>query len=113
MQMSIEEQKVYNQLSKEQKEDFRYAEKRHPNWSFTQVMAKVGFEGKISDVITDRKGDVDPNDKSLWQTILEGVSDFLDDFPILKEAAKAIRNAIGKIFEFVGDMIDDFFDWIF
>ena len=44
MQMTNEECQDYNKLTKEQKEEFDYQSRKHPKWSFMQVMVKVKLD---------------------------------------------------------------------
>lgn len=41
MEMTIEQRRDYDKLTKEQKEDFAYFERKHPNWDFSQVLCAV------------------------------------------------------------------------
>jgi len=87
MEMTKEERQDYNKLTKEQKDDFEYHSRKHPDWNFGQVMIKLEFEKKGDDFIGKGGNDVDAEDPDTWITILEGAKQALKKF-------KSIGNAI-------------------
>lgn len=102
--MTIEQRRDYDKLTKEQKEDFAYFERKHPDWTFSQVMAKV----QLNIIIDDPKGplgnpgNVDPKDPAIWLTILGGVKVALSKF---KSISASITNAINGAISSLKQMI--------
>ena len=121
MEMTYEQRQDYNKLTKSQKEDFDYNERKHPNWTFTQLMAKVAFEEKVDDTIGDGGKNVDSKDPIVWITILEGVKTTLKKFrSIANSIFTAIDGTIASIkgmiavgMRKVGDVIERLFDSLF
>ncbi len=121
MQMTAEERQDYDKLTEKQKEEFEYQSRKHPDWSFNQVMAKVAFEEKADETIN--KGGVDPNpqDPNIWLTILEGVRATLTKFKsigrsifvAIDSAIASLRGLIRAGIKRIGDLIDDLMNKIF
>ena len=47
MQMTDKEQQEYDKLSQSEKEYFDCQSRKHPKWSFMQVMVKVKFDNCV------------------------------------------------------------------
>ncbi|MCQ2278677.1 MAG: hypothetical protein MJZ62_05180 [Bacteroidales bacterium] len=123
MEMTIEQRRDYDKLTKEQKEYFAFFERQKPNWTFSQVMAKVQFniimddpKGPLGDC-----GDVDPHDPAIWLTILGGVKVALSKFKSISDSiTNAINGAISSLKQMislgirkVGNAIEKILDSIF
>lgn len=121
MEMTIEQRRDYDKLTKEQKEDFAYFERKHPNWSFSQVMTKVQFEIKIDTTIGKGGENVKPQDPEIWLTILGGVKVALSKFKSISDSiTNAINGAISSLKKMislgirkVGNAIEKILDSIF
>ena len=121
MEMTFEQRQDYNRLTNSQREVFDFNERIHPNWTFTQVMAKVVFEVKTDETIDKGGNNVDPKDPQIWLIILEGVKMTLSKFKsigwsIFMAIDSAITTIKGLIFagvRKVGDVIDKLFDKLF
>lgn len=123
MEMTIEQRRDYDKLKKEHKEDFAYFERKHPDWTWSQVMTKV----QLNIIIDDPKGplgdggDVDPHDPDIWLTILEGVKVALSKFKGISDSiTNAINGAISSLKQMislgirkVGNAIEKILDSIF
>ena len=125
MEMTIEQRRDYDKLTKEQKEDFAYLERKNPNWSFDQVMTKVQF----IIILDDPKGPLgtggpkepDPKDPAIWLTILGGVKVALSKYKSISDSiTNAINGAISSLKQMislgirkVGNAIEKILDSIF
>ena len=123
--MTIEQRRDYDKLTKEQKEDFAYLERKNPNWDFSQVMTKVQF----IIILDDPKGplgkvgpkDPDPQDPDIWLTILGGVKVALSKYKSISDSiTNAINGAISSLKQIislgirkVGNAIEKILDSIF
>lgn len=121
MDMTQQERQDYNKLTREQKEDFEYQHKRHPDWSFKQVMAKLVFEEKVDDTVGKGGQNVDTKDPAIWLTILEGVKSTLTKFQSIGQsiifaidsAIKSLKGMIMIGIQKAGDVISNLFDKLF
>ena len=121
MEMTQEQRQDYNKLTKSQKEDFDYAKRKHPDWSFTQLMAKVAFEEQTVETIEKGGKNVDPQDPDTWLLILEGVKKTLSRFQSIGQfifaaidgAIQTIKGLIWAGVKKVGSIIDNLLDSIF
>lgn len=121
MQMTNEERQDYNKLTKEQKEEFDYQSRKHPDWSFKQVIAKVAFEEKVDTTIDNGGEDPNPQDPTIWLTILEGVKATLSKFKsigrsifiAIDSAITSLKGLIRAGIQRIGDVIDNLLDKIF
>ena len=121
MQMTTEERQDYDKLTEQQKEEFDYQCRKHPEWSFKQVMAKLAFEEKVDETVGNGGEDVDVNDPVTWVAILEGVKITLSKFVSIGRAIfvtidSAITSLKGLILagiRRIGTVIDDLLDRIF
>ena len=121
MQMTTEERQDYNKLTKEQKEEFDYQSRKHPDWSFEQVIKKLAFEEKTDETIGKGGKNVNPKDPTIWLNILEGVRTTLTKFKSIgKSTFIAIDSAITSLkglikagVQRIGDVIDNLKDRIF
>lgn len=102
MQMTNEERQDYNKLTKEQKEDFEYQARKHPDWEFQTVMIKLAFEEKTDETINNGGKDADPNDINIWMAILNGVRTVLSKF---KSIGKQIFNILDNEITFIQEQI--------
>ena len=102
MQMTTAERQDYNKLTREQKEDFEYHARKHPDWEFQMVMIKLAFEEKTDETIENGGKDVDPNDINIWMAILKGVKTILSKF---KSIGKQIFNIIDNEITFIQEQI--------
>lgn len=121
MEMTYEQRQDYNKLTNSQKEDFDYNERKHPNWTFNQLMAKVAFEEKVDDTVGKGGNNVDSKDPQIWLIILEGVKVTLSKFKsigcsifmAIDGAITSIKGMIVSGVRRVGDVIDRLFDKLF
>lgn len=121
MQMTNEECQDYNKLTKEQKEEFDYQSRKHPDWSFKQVIAKVAFEEKVDTTINNGGANVNSKDPTIWLTILEGVRTTLTKFKsigrsifiAIDSAITSLKGLIRAGIQRIGDVIDNLLDKIF
>lgn len=121
MQMTTEERQDYDKLTKEQKEEFDYQSRKHPDWSFKQVIAKVAFEEKVNTTINKGGSNVNSKDPTIWLTILEGVRTTLTKFKSIgRSIFIAIDGAIASLkgliragTQRIGNVIDNLLDKIF
>lgn len=111
--MTDEELEIYNGLSSDEQDEFDYQSEKHPDWTFKKVMTKLAFEKKTDETLEKGGEDPDPDDTSLWEVIVEGVKDFLNQFPLLREVVRIIENAISTIVRRGREFIDDILDWLF
>lgn len=106
MKMTIEQRREYDKLTKEQKEDFAYIERKHPDWDWSRVMARVQINIKIDgpNGLFGNGGpkDPDPQDPDIWLTILEGVKVALSK---IKGISDSITNAINGAISSLKQMI--------
>lgn len=112
--MTYQEQEEFNKLSELQKEDYLRYQQRFPNWDHTKLMTRVGFNTKIDDVVETQQ-DVDLNDKSIMQEIVEGVGRWLErTLPRIWQGVKdffsglleGIWNGIVSTFESIFSLFD-------
>ncbi len=121
MQMTNEERQDYNKLTKAEKEEFDSQSRKHPEWSFTQIMTKLEFEKMGNEVITEGGNNVNPKDPAIWQTILEGVRTALTKFKSIgRSVFIAIDSAITTLkglvmagVKRIGNVIDNLLNKIF
>lgn len=121
MEMTIEQRRDYDKLTKEQKEDFAYIERKHPNWSFGQVIAKLEFDIKTTETVDGGGENVKPQDPEIWLTILGGVKVALSKFKSISDSiTNAINGAISSLKQMislgirkVGNAIEKILDSIF
>lgn len=121
MQMTTEERQDYYKLTKEQKEEFEYQSRKHPDWSFKQVIAKVAFEEKVDTTINGGGANVNSKDPTIWLSILEGVRVTLTKFKsigrsifiAIDSAIVSLKGLIKAGVQRIGDVIDNLLDRIF
>ena len=120
--MTAEEREEYNRLPKADQEEYDHLSRKHPNWSHTQIMAKVAFNHKTDDMIEKKKGgkDPDPDDPSVLAEILKGAKEFLigvgifiaDVFEVIDDALTALGDLIADGISYIGNKLKDFWDWL-
>ncbi len=103
MQMTPQERQDYEKLTEEQKEEFDYQSRKHPEWGFQEVMVKLAFEAEADKTINDGGEDVDPNDVNIWMAILKGVKTILSTF---KSIGKQIFDVIDEEITFIQEQIN-------
>lgn len=112
--MTAEEQNEYNSLSSEQREEYDYQSKKHPNWDHKKLMIKVGFNGKVDNMI-ETQGDVDVDDKDVMESLVRGVGDWLErTLPRIWEGVKGLfanilEGIISGVIGFFGGILDAIF----
>jgi len=122
--MTDKERDDYYKLSPQQREDYDYQKRRHPNWSHNQIIAKIMIDSKVEDNIIGRGGTVDPdelsNDPTFLKQVLEGAKAALYEAGIfIAEVFEAIDNAITSLgylimtgVRYIGDKLREFWDWL-
>ena len=120
--MTVEEQQEYNRLPDKAKKAYKFTKEMHPSWAHNQIMAKVGFNEQIDDLVGKRGGsDINPKDPSTLLNILEGGKRFLQRYGInigkimdaINTAISGIRRAISTGLDFIGKTISQTISWIF
>lgn len=112
--MTQVEQSEFNRLTSDQKDEYLYQQKKHPNWDHKKLMCKVGFTDKVDDMI-DTQGDIDPNDKDVMKSLVEGVGQWLErTLPRIWEGVKylfanVLRNIINGVINFFDDLLSAIF----
>lgn len=108
--MTQTEQCEYNKLSLDQKGEYDYQKGKHPDWDHSKLMVKVGFNDKV-DSMLEQGRDVDPDDKDVMQSLVEGVGDWLErTLPRIWEGVKnlfssILEGIISGVIEFFGDVL--------
>ena len=121
MIMTEEQRQDFNRLSREDKRKVSVISSEHPQWGFSQVMAKLAFD-KQTEVFIERGGeDVNPNDPTIWRDILRGVKVTLSKLKsigsnilnILDGAIKSLTLAIKAGIKSAGSIIRKIKDSLF
>lgn len=86
------EQAEFDKLNYEQKEEYRYQQRKHPNWDHKKLMVKVGFSDKVDEIVDKNGGDVDPNDRDVMEELVKGVGNWL------KRTLPRIWNGVKELF---------------
>ena len=118
--MTIAENEEYNKLSLDEKDEYDFNLKRHPNWSHQQVMAKVAIARTTNTMVDETPGDIKPDDPKIMAQILKGAKDFLESIEcVAGDIIKLIDNALGLLasiidagINYVGDKLKQFWNWI-
>ena len=121
MQMTNEQRQDYEKLTPEKKKDFEYQSRKHPDWSFSQIMAKLEFDDMTTTTIEEGGNNVNPKDPTIWLTILEGVRTALTKFKsigrsifiAIDSAITTLKGMIRAGIQRIGDVIDNLLDKIF
>lgn len=92
--MTYQEQQEFNKLTSDQKEEYQFQQRKHPNWDHKKLMIKVGFNNKVDDMI-ENQGDVDVNDKDVMSSLVQSVGDWLErTLPRIWDGVKSLFSSI-------------------
>lgn len=113
--MTDQEIQGYNSLSSEQREDYNYIKRKHPNWSHQQILTKMAFN---PDPFIE--GNKNPNDPEVMTEILKAGKQFLIDvgcfvwdvFELIDDAISSLADMIADGINYVGQKISDFWEWL-
>ena len=117
--MTSDEQKQYNSLSYDQRQEYDHIKRRRPNWSHNQIMAKLALDEQTINVVS--KGHENPeDDPEILREILQGAKSFLivvgcfiwDVFDAMDEAIDTLTGLIARGISYIGDKLSEFWDWL-
>ena len=117
--MTSDEQKQYNSLSYDQRQEYDHIKRRRPNWSHNQIMAKLALDEQTINVVS--KGHENPeDDPEILREILQGAKSFLigvgcfiwDVFDAIDEAIDTLTGLIARGISYIGDKLSEFWDWL-
>lgn len=100
--MTNEERQQYNKLPKNERDNYDYVKRNHPNWTHSQIMTKLAFDKKAGDFIETGPADIDPADTSILKMILKGAKEILKKWNILNSK---ITEAIDDTISYLSDLI--------
>jgi len=106
--MTTEEREQYNKLSELDREEYDLIKKKHPNWSHSQIITKLGVSVEIGKRL-EKGEDVNPDDPTVIEEILKGAKKFLKRCGII---IKEVFEAIDEVLTDVGNKLKDFWDWL-
>lgn len=117
--MTYEEQQQYSSLSYNQKQEYDFIKRTHPNWNHTNILKKLALSIKIEDMMGTGAKDVE-NDPEILKEILLGAKSFLlgigcfvlDVFEAIDDALDTLTDIIAEGISYVGDQLRDFWDWL-
>lgn len=99
-------------------ERFDRIKSKHPDWSDEQVWTAVSLDIQQDAVIYEKGNDVDPNDPTIWQTIVTKAKDWLQEvLPIVYEKVKEALDELLKhikelIIAAIPIILDKLWDWL-
>lgn len=99
-------------------ERFDRIKAKHPDWSDEQVWTAVSLDIQQDAVIDEKGNDVDPNDPTIWQTIVTKAKDWLQEvLPIVYEKVKEALDELLKhikelIIAAIPIILDKLLDWL-
>ena len=117
--MTSDEQKQYNSLSYDLRQEYDHIKRRRPNWSHNQIMTKLALDEQTIIVVT--KGHENPEaDPEILRGILQGAKSFLigvgcfiwDVFEAIDEAIDTLTGLIARGISYIGDKLSEFWDWL-
>lgn len=117
--MTGDEQKQYNSLSYDQRQEYDHIKRMHPNWSHKQIMTKLALDIKTIEVVD--RGHENPGDApDILREILQGAKSFLigvgcfvwDVFEAIDEAIDTLTDLIARGISYIGDKLSEFWDWL-
>jgi len=100
--MTNEERQEYNNLPKNERDNYDYVKRNHPNWTHSQIMTRLAFDKKAGDLIDNGSSDIDPEDTSILKMILEGAKEILKKWKILNSK---IMETIDDTISYLSDLI--------
>lgn len=106
--MTTEEREQYNKLSELDREEYDLIKKKHPNWSHSQILTKLGVSVEIGKRL-EKGEDVNPDDPTVIEEILKGAKDFLIGVGLF---IADVFEAIDEALTYVGKKLKDFWDWL-
>ncbi len=117
--MTSDEQKQYNSLSYEERQDYDDIRQRRPHWSHKQIMVKIALEREIDKI--PGTGPTDPTgDPEILRGILKGVKEFLtevgcfvwDVFEAIDDAIDTLTDLIASGLSYIGNKLSEFWEWL-
>lgn len=121
--MTDSERADYNKLNADQREDYDYLRKKHPEWAHRQIIAKVVIGQSIDGIVDGGGGTENPEgitgNPSFLKRVLEGAKTVLSETGIfIPEVFEVIDNAITTLsslimagVRYIGDKLSKFWDW--
>ena len=117
--MTGEEQRQYNSLSYEARQEYDDIKRKRPHWSHNQIMAKLATIINIDKMIEEGKGNP-AEDPKLLKEVLEGAKAFLigvgcfiwDVFEAIDDAINTLTSMIASGIRYIGDKLEEFWDWL-
>lgn len=119
--MTTEERQEYNKLPKNARDNYDYIKRNYPNWSHSQIMTKLAFDGEVGKIIGKGGSDINPKDPSILKMILEGAKEILKKWKILNFKIKEIiddtisylSDQIKKGITYLSDILWGPIKWLF
>ena len=72
-------------------ERFERIKAKHPDWSDEQIWMAVSIDMETDKTIDNKGGDIDPNDPTIWESIISKAKDWLSEvLPVIFEKVKEI-----------------------
>ena len=117
--MTSEEQRQYNSLSYEARQEYDDIKRKRPHWSHKQIMAKLATTINIDKMIEEGKGNP-AEDPKLLKEVLEGAKSFLievgcfiwDVFEAIDNSISALTGMIASGIRYIGDKLEEFWEWL-
>ena len=117
--MNEEQRRQYNRLTSDQKEDYDRLQRRHPNWSHEEIMARLAIQVKLEQIPIKPTGPID-EDPEILKEILQGAKSFLitvgcflwDVFEVIDDAINTLSSLISRGITYIGNKLEEFWDWL-
>ena len=117
--MTSDEQKQYNSLSYNERQEYDHIRRMHPNWSHKQIMTKLALDIQTI-VVVDRGHEKPEDDPDLLREILQGAKSFLigvgcivwDVFEAIDDAIDTLTDLIASGISYIGNRLSEFWKWL-
>lgn len=107
---SAEEEREYQNLSRNRKQRYDFEVSQDPTLTHRQVMQIIGFREAVIDVLPTGGGDVDITDNRVKKSLLEKVGEFLRE--TAPSVWRSVKEAFYSAITYLGDLIARGVYWV-
>lgn len=107
---STEEEREYQNLSRNRKQRYDFEVSQDPTLTHRQVMQIIGFREAVVDVLPSGGGNIDITDNRVKKSLLEKVGEFLKK--TAPSVWRSVKDAFYSAITYLGDLITRGIYWV-
>lgn len=115
--MTDSERADYNKLNADQREDYDYFRRKHPEWSHEELMSRISVGSSIDNMLKGggtKKPEGIKGDPTFIERVLKGARNILRDmgidnpmiFEVLDNAIRNLAALIRRGISYIGDLLE-------